>query len=78
MAAHYIISYQKKTFDLSIISYLYTNSAATVKALITLFIAVLTTAQTGIIDYTEIHGFATIFLAGYAIDNSVNSSKEVG
>ncbi len=72
MLAHWVVGYKKGKLDLHIVAYLNTNRFATVKALTTLFVSILTLEQAGMVELTQ-QSFATIFLAGYAIDNMVNS-----
>lgn len=75
MLMNWLVNYNKKTFDLNLWQYVKTNSVATVKALAATLVTVVTVLQTGMIDLANIQGFFTIFLAGYAIDNSINSPK---
>lgn len=74
MLAHWLVGYKRGKLNLHIIAYLTTNRLATAKTLMSLFVSILTLEQTGIMELTQ-QSFATIFLAGYAIDNMVNSEE---
>jgi hypothetical protein len=76
MSAHWLKLWSRGQTDLHIFHYINTNRKATYQALSALIASLFTLYQSDIIDYTSVHDFTTIFLAGYAADSVVNSDNE--
>lgn len=76
MSAHWLKLWSRGQTDLHVIHYIQTNKKATYQALSALIASLFTLYQSGVIDYTSMHDFTTIFLAGYAADSVVNSDNE--